>query len=444
MKRAIIDIAAYYWAAWHVSQGQEVSSAARSVLRDVRAVANQYEEIYIALDAPPYKRTEVYPEYKANRPERNESAIHELKSAIEQLAEDGYIMAKCQGYEADDVIATLVARYPDATVYGTDKDLLQCCDLTNIKTGEVKSAQSRFNVRRDQIVDYLTLIGDIADNIPGVKGVGDKTAAAMLAKFGTITDLYAELAINPDGFKPSTRAALADASAFIPKAQQLIELKTDCELTLEKRERKEVDHMSEETEIVTQNRTAIVPPAHVVECETEPQRQIVQVKHEALSFRQSLEPVGMNEAWKVAKAFHESRLYTQFAVPEAIFVTIMRGRALGLDATTALDSIHVIKGKPTMSAALIVGLIHNSGKAEYFDCIEQSATACTWVTKRRGSPHESRRTFTIDEAKQMQLTGKDNWTKQPAVMLQWRAASALARMVYPDVIAGLYAIEEME
>ena len=178
---------------------------------------------------------------------------------------------------------------------------------------------------------------------------------------------------------------------------------------------------------------------------TEPeQTTAIAVTHETIGFKQSLEPIGMNECWRVSEAFFQSRLYSKFPTPQAIMVTIMRGRALGLDATTALDGIHVIQGKPTMAASLMVGLVLASPKCEFLYCEEAVNMHATWTGKRVGMPKEIKRTFTLEDAKDMQLTNKDNWKKQPSIMLKWRAASLIIRELFPDVINGLYAREEME
>jgi hypothetical protein len=126
-------------------------------------------------------------------------------------------------------------------------------------------------------------------------------------------------------------------------------------------------------------------------------------------------------------------------------MTIMlKGRALGGDGITALENINLIQGRTAMSAQLIVGLCKRHEDCEYFSCIERTNKSATWVTKRRGSPHEIKSTFTIEDAEKMKLVNKDNWTKQPGTMLMWRAATALARMEYSDIAMGLYDPEEIQ
>ena len=429
--KALIDFGAVYWRFWHLSEGEEVSSAARKTLGYVRNLYGQYgvENIVVAVDAPPYKRNELYDKYKANRKPKNEAAIEELKKAIEKILDDGITVAKSHGYEADDVICTLLQK-EKYDVYAMDKDLLQCADIIG-PDGKLKTAKEYFGVEQNRVVDFLALVGDSADNIPGVKGVGAITAKKMLETFGSIKGIYDALNEDEEQFK-KTAKSLREAEAFIDTAYQLIKLEDNCEIEFEKREAKIVN-----AELVTEEKVQVA-----TEEKSEP--VAIQVSHEQLSFRQSLEPVGLTQLWKVANAFVNSRLYTKFATAEAAMVTIMRGRALGIDATTAMDGIHVIQGKPTMSASLMVGVVMASPKCEYMYCSEMDEKHAVWKAKRRGTPQEVTREFTIEQAAKMGLTNKDNWRKQPDVMLQWRCASALCRQLFPDVINGFYANEEME
>ena len=442
IEKAIVDISAVYWRNWHVSEQEDVSSAARKTLSFVRGLYGDYgvNNIIIAIDKPPYKRNEIYPEYKANRTEKNEAAVHELKKAIESILDDGVTGASCHGYEADDVIATLV-KDCECVVYGTDKDLLQCTDLLEPYTGKYKSAETTLEVKRNQVVDYLALIGDKSDNIRGVHKIGHKTAVRMLQKYGSIKGIYDALQTDERAFTPATRDNLLDAIEWIDTTVQVIKLSDDLDLDFERRETKKGDDIMSDIENEDKANEIVDTAIEHVKKEVPVS---INVNHEQLSFKQSLEPVGLAQLWKVSQAFINSKLYTKFPTAEAAMVTIMRGRALGLDATTAMDGIHVIQGKPTMSASLMVALVLSSPKCEYMYCDEMNDSKSVWVAKRAGTPNEVRREFTIEHAQKMQLTSKDNWIKQPDVMLQWRCAAALIRQLFPDVVNGLYATEEFQ
>jgi 5'-3' exonuclease len=439
--KAIIDIAAVYWRNWHLSEQEEVSVAARKTLSFVRGLYGKYgvNNIIVALDYPPYKRSELSPEYKANRPQKNEAAVHEYRNAINQILEDGITTAKCEGYEADDVIATLV-NSGEYEVYGTDKDLLQCTDLIEPYTGKIKTSQNTLGVERGKVVDYLALVGDTSDNIKGVNKVGPKGAVALIEKFGGVKGVYDALAEDETQFKPAACENLKAAREWIDKSYQLVKLADNLNLEVERREAKEEKSAMEE---IDKNEEEIMDDVNIKTVKGE-EPVSIQVSHEQMSFKQSLEPIGLTQLWKISQAFINSKMYSKFPTAEAAMVTIMRGRALGLDATTAMDGINVIQGKPTMSASLMLALVLSSPQCEYMYCDEINNDRVVWVAKRRGNPKETRREFTSEHAKNMGLLSKDNWKKQKEVMLQWRGAAAIIRQLFPDIINGIYATEEFE
>jgi 5'-3' exonuclease len=153
-------------------------------------------------------RNEIYPEYKANR----DPAPEELKRQFAWARAVAEAMGlKCYGderFEADDLIGTLASywrqRGHPITVVTGDKDLAQLVEdgdfwwdfARNQKLGPAAVAE-KFGVRPDQLADYLALTGDAVDNIPGVPGVGAKTAAALLAHFDSLDALWERLAEVP-------------------------------------------------------------------------------------------------------------------------------------------------------------------------------------------------------------------------------------------------------
>lgn len=161
--------------------------------------------------------------------------------------------------------------------------------------------------------------------------------------------------------------------------------------------------------------------------------------------RYAYEPRDWSDAARMAEALVKSGMLPKgIGSPQAALALIVQGRELGLSVMQSLRGVHVIQGRPTMSADLMVALVLRSGLARYMTCVETSATQATWATHRHGAPAEQRLTFTLDEAKGAGLTSKDTWKQYPAAMLRARAASALARMAYPDVLFGVYLPEEME
>ncbi len=158
----------------------------------------------------------------------------------------------------------------------------------------------------------------------------------------------------------------------------------------------------------------------------------------------ALEPTNAGEAYKIAGLFFQSRLLPRgIASVEAAFTILVTGRELGLTAMQSFRSIHVIEGKPTMSADLMVALVKRSSECEYFRLVESTAKIATYETKRRGMPAPTRLSFTIEEAQAAQLTGKDSWKKYPAAMLRARASSSLCRIEYQDIMIGVYETDEL-
>jgi 5'-3' exonuclease len=439
MTTALIDLSAIFWRNWHATADEEMSSAGRKTLSLIQSLYNKHDEIKVVVDSPPYKRKEVYPEYKANR-EHPAAAIEELKKCTVAIMKDGWPVLGAEGAEADDVIATYIKATGPCTVYGTDKDLLQIegIDLFDPFRNEHKTAEGKLGVRVDQVVDFLALVGDKSDNIPGIPGVGPKTAVKMLEKYGCLDVILNAVDDDSEPFTDKTRQSFKDNVEAVLMARRLIKLDYNCIIQEEKLDVEETQTDIVEDEMPECGEDAIIKPEPV----QVPAAQIVKREQ---AYTTELEPTDWKEAFRVSTALHESGMWSRgFRNPASIMAVVMAGRELGIGAVTALNSMHVIQGKTTMSAALIAGLVMRSKECEYMTCTESTDDHATWVTKRVGSPKEVSRTFTIKEAQSMQLTGKDNWKKQPNVMLMWRCATALARMVYPDIVVGLYSTEEME
>lgn len=167
------------------------------------------EKIAVVFDTShPTFRHEMYVEYKANRAEFPEDLIPQLAKIKELVRLLGITQIELPGYEADDIIAT-IAKHASANKIKTfcitsDKDYYQLVDdyikiLKPSRTGpdleivDYDEVKEKFGVRPDQVIDVQALIGDSVDNIPGVKGVGEKSAIPMIQEFGTLENLYNNL-----------------------------------------------------------------------------------------------------------------------------------------------------------------------------------------------------------------------------------------------------------
>ena len=145
-----------------------------------------------------------------------------------------------------------------------------------------------------------------------------------------------------------------------------------------------------------------------------------------------------SELREIAQLVSASRWNGTSANADSVLLIFLKGQALGLHPMTALDFIQIIQGKAVLSPQGMLALINRSGFMTAIQ-VESTETACTVHMQRGQTVHSE--TFNLEHAKSMGLVGKDNWKKQPSVMLKWRAISACCRVLFPDVIQGFYTIE---
>lgn len=188
------------------------------------------------------ERLALLPEYKAQRPPMPPALAVQLDGMVSWLTASGITSFCGEGVEADDAIATLASRGANAVaqvvIASADKDFLQLVSPRigilnpNDKTGRIWSAEdvvAKTGVQPEQIVDWLCLVGDAVDNIPGIPGVGVKTAATLLREFGTCRRLVERAAeVKSDRL----RAGLLEGVAVLNRNQEMIRLKTHLDLPL--------------------------------------------------------------------------------------------------------------------------------------------------------------------------------------------------------------------
>ncbi len=186
-------------------------------------------------------RDEIYPQYKANRAPAPEDLPPQIERIFEVTRLMGIPLLSLPGAEADDVIATVVQRVLDdpaseevhVRIVSKDKDLEQLLgprvtmyDIHTDATVDTDSLLRDKGVRPEQVVDVLTLMGDTVDNVPGVPGVGPKTAAKLIQEFGSLDQLLAHLDKLPEKKRQSIRGALPD----LQRGRLLFPLKRDLAL----------------------------------------------------------------------------------------------------------------------------------------------------------------------------------------------------------------------
>jgi 5'-3' exonuclease len=488
-----IDLAAVYWRHWHALAPTDApDDAGRATVEQVRRVASRYDHAAVCLDSAGSWRKSIVPTYKAHREEKPVVAIAVLDRARETLALDGFAMLGAEGYEADDVIAGIVgwalAEEHEVVIATADKDLGQLVGdgvtwlrTDNGATLDAAGVRERYGVEPEQLGDWLALVGDASDNVPGVRGIGAKTAASMLAAYGSIAGIKAARLSGDERIKPKMAEALAAADEQLGISRVLVSLRApDLDYSIAVAPRvtrplpmtettEEGDDMSDEVheaEVIDepQQPATQAPEARKSEPRGEPapkaggngngngapqldgatRAAIVLAGPGSNAWNAALEPVTLNEAKRMSEVLYNSRLFGGYANEAAVFAAIVNGRSLGLPAIASLRGTHVIEGKLALSAATIIGLVLKSPLCLYLDCIESSATSCTWETQRKDRSPQ-RKTFTIEDAKTAgYIKPGGNWAKIPSTMLEWRTGVMLARRVYPDIVGGLYTPEELQ
>ena len=188
----------------------------------------------------------------------------------------------------------------------------------------------------------------------------------------------------------------------------------------------------------------VIPPVVAQAYETKPTELIPFVEPAPAEWDRRLEPRTMADATRLAWSMNKSHMFSAYGSGEAVLSTILVGRELGLPAMASLRSIHNIKNKHSLSADLMVGLVLKSGMADYFRMVESTDAVATFETNRKGDPEPTRLSFTMEQAQKAGLVQPNgNWHKYRPQMLRARAKSELARLVYPDLLAGLYTPEEL-
>ncbi|EJM84003.1 DNA polymerase I [Pseudomonas sp. GM60] len=213
----LVDGSSYLYRAFHALPPLTTSKglptgAVKGVLNMLKSLRKQYPDspFAVVFDAKGGTfRDDMYAEYKANRPSMPDDMRVQIEPLHQSVIALGFPLLCVEGVEADDVIGTLARSSAAAdrpVIISTgDKDMAQLVDghitLVNTMTGssmDVEGVKEKFGVAPEQIIDYLALMGDSSDNIPGVPGIGPKTASGLLVGVnGGLTELYAQLDIVP-------------------------------------------------------------------------------------------------------------------------------------------------------------------------------------------------------------------------------------------------------
>ena len=246
----LVDASSYVYRAFHAAPAvARLSTSRGEPTGAVLVVINmlnklikdfQPQRIAVVFDAPGRTfRDQLFTEYKAHRPGMPDELRAQIPPLLEMIAAQGLPLLREPGVEADDVIGTLACRAARAgqqvLISTGDKDMAQLVSesitLINTMTDtrlDREAVKVKFDVYPEQIVDYLALIGDNIDNIPGIDKVGPKTAAKLLSQYGSLDGLIAHVAEVPGRVGENLRAGLST----LELSRRLATIRTDLELSV--------------------------------------------------------------------------------------------------------------------------------------------------------------------------------------------------------------------
>ncbi|WP_420224649.1 DNA polymerase I [Pigmentiphaga litoralis] len=244
----LVDGSSYLYRAFHAlpdlrnAQG-EPTGALYGVLNMLRRALNDHKADYIACIFDAKGRTfrdDMYPEYKATRASMPDDLARQVEPILASVRAMGWPVISIEGVEADDVIGTLTtmaARQGVKSIVSTgDKDMAQLVNdhvtLVNTMSAEtldINGVIAKFGVPPERIVDYLMLIGDTVDNVPGVEKVGPKTAAKWITQYGSLDELIRQADTVKGVAGNNLRAAIPNFEL----TRKLITIRTDCDLAKE-------------------------------------------------------------------------------------------------------------------------------------------------------------------------------------------------------------------
>ena len=191
------------------------------------------------------KRKEIFPEYKAGRVKPGDDFYVQIPYLKELVLALGWSFVECDDYEADDIIGTLALQADeegdfDTIIVSSDLDMLQIVDentrmyrilkgFSKLEEMDVLAVEEKYGIKKAQFLDLKALKGDSSDNIPGVAGIGEKTAAKLLAEFGTLDGVYEHL----DNVLPATRRKLEAGKKNAYMSLELAKIMTDAPVELD-------------------------------------------------------------------------------------------------------------------------------------------------------------------------------------------------------------------
>ena len=282
----LVDGSSYLYRAYHalpplMSSKNQPTGAIRGVISMVKKILIDHPNSPLAVIFDAKGKTfrhEMYKEYKANRPPMPEDLVEQIEPINQIIEALGIKLLSIQGVEADDVIGTLAQEASEAgidTVISTgDKDMTQLVNkhikVVNTMNSELldeKGVEKKFGVRPELIIDYLALVGDSSDNVPGVEKVGPKTAVKWLIEYGNLDEIIK----NADKISGKVGENLRNGLDQLLLSKELVTIKKDVpleigvhDLAVGKEDRKLLEDIYTELEfkawLEKEETVAIAPP----------------------------------------------------------------------------------------------------------------------------------------------------------------------------------------
>jgi len=217
--------------AWHAGKPTEIHAVKSMFLTVASAVrALRPEAIVFCLDGGHDHRAKLLASYKAHRKPSDPDLVRQRQLAIDAISAAGLQCIRADGFEADDVIGTLASRHFGSVVLSSDKDLLQLDGRNGTRifepwgVGKFVTPDDKLSVFAGQVVDLLALCGDTSDGVPGVRGIGEKTAVELLQKYDCLENILS--AARTLRIPGAAGKKLLDGTADALLSQRLVELVT--------------------------------------------------------------------------------------------------------------------------------------------------------------------------------------------------------------------------
>lgn len=497
----LLDVSGIFRPLWHYHEGrgdppgraaeETVSALRRLAARDGadhtvaccdsgRSFRHAIGEEWKAVDSK-------YRGYKGHRPEKDPAMVATLRRVTEELEADGYPALAALGFEADDVIATVTAwavgHGHDVEIVTDDKDLcalvLDPCETVVPRVPRVvmvrrdgtvlgpAEVRAKFGVGPELVSEYLAVVGDSSDHVPGVRGIGKETAPDILLAHGGYLKALEEarredMALANDAvqetyqplFTAAVRRRLIEGERAFRFSLRLTTLRADVPIdfamvTAPRVPKPKTEHVTIDpalaavfeqgnetmqtategdfSEPSNQNPAPLstaAPDAAPANAQTAaptvlevtaPRPALAPAKSTALAlpgqptiekpFELQLEPSTFPQAVKLAEHIAKSRKLKDMATADDVLLKMAMARSLGLNLYQAMCLFDIVEGKGAMAAQLVVARVRQQPACEYFRKKSGDRNQATWISKRKGDPHEASWTFTLEDAKLAKLGG---------------------------------------